>query len=108
MNGRVPPWPWEWLASIQMVPMIGLTLPAGHVADTWNRKHIILCHDPPERSGQPGSYSDFGFPVECRLDLGLPFFCGCGAHVHVAFEFGFLAAACASGTVRQSGHLEYR
>src|SRR3954468_24108488 len=27
---------------IQMVPMIGLTLPAGHVADTWNRKHIIL------------------------------------------------------------------
>ncbi|HUR44325.1 MAG TPA: MFS transporter [Candidatus Saccharimonadales bacterium] len=27
---------------IQMIPMIGLTLPAGHMADTWNRKHIIL------------------------------------------------------------------
>jgi MFS family permease len=27
---------------IQMIPMIALTLPAGHVADTWNRKYIIL------------------------------------------------------------------
>lgn len=27
---------------IQMIPMVMFTLPAGHLADTWNRKHIIM------------------------------------------------------------------
>ena len=58
-----------------MVPMILCTLPAGHLADTFNRKNIILITTLLLAAGEPGA--DVEFRVDCAHGLDL---CLSGRH----------------------------
>ncbi len=67
----------------QMVPMFLFTLPAGHVADNYNRKRVVMWMTTVLAVASLGVAVDFGAPRAGLLDLSLPVRWRHRPHVHV-------------------------
>ena len=91
-----------------MVPMFLFTLPAGHVADNYNRKRIIVLMTAVMAAASLGVAVDFGAPGAGLLDLRLPVHRRHRPHVFVGGQRRLFAGAGGPEGFPARGELERR
>ena len=92
----------------QMVPMVLFTLPAGHVADNYDRKRIIVLMNLVVACASLGLTLISALGAPCVLDLFLPVRGGHGAHLSLAGQLGVSAAPGLAPGLFPGGDVEQR